>query len=138
VLPSADCGFEMNRPEAGRRRQDDVVRVGREHLLVRVEPGELAILRHVDLRGVILAPLLERRRQPIGECVAHCHELHTLRAVERIEYRAGPAAAAANQADPDGVSPRGCAPGIAGPSESPSVAAVVVLMKSRRDGPTLF
>src|SRR5207237_8410458 len=82
VLARGNRGREMNRPEAGRRREDDVVRVSREHLRVCVESGKLAILRHLDLPRVVLADLLQRRGKPTGQGISHRDEPYALRPAE--------------------------------------------------------
>ena len=78
VLAGRDRRLEVLRAEAGRRRQDDVVRVGREDLLVRVEADERLVVGHGDLRGVLLPQLRAALVQPILEGVAHRDERDAL------------------------------------------------------------
>ena len=107
VLARSDRRLEMRGAETRRGGENDVVRVGREHPPIGVEADELPLLRHVHLCRVFLADLHQGGGQAIGEGVAHRDELHALGAVERIQHRAGAAAAAADQADPDRVA-SGC------------------------------
>src|SRR3954454_21068060 len=57
---------------------------------------------------MFFADLLERRGEPIGKGVAHRDNLHTLGPIERVQHGARPAAAAADQANPDRIA-AGCA-----------------------------
>src|SRR5438128_2066702 len=46
--------YQLRRPEAGRRGQDDVVHVGLEQLFVGVQADELAVLGHVECIAKLL------------------------------------------------------------------------------------
>ena len=112
----------MLRAEVRRRGEDDVVDLGdRQQLLVGIEPGEAAVLRDLDAQ---LRELPVRAVQSVLEQVGEGDELDVrvldagplgdvlgvvaLRRIddlgggaERVEDRAGAAAAAADQADLD-------------------------------------
>ena len=109
VLAGRDGSREVRGPEAGRRREDHVVDVGRQHLLVGIEPGEASLVGHLVLRcergvagrffGQVGAALGEAIRQQITER----HDLDAIRRSHDVHRRAGAAAAAADDADPNHI-----------------------------------
>ena len=106
VLAGGDRGLEVRRPEAGRRREDHVVHARRgDHLLVRVEPDEGALVGHRARLAQLLEPLA-RLADAVGEGVADRHHADAGRALDGVGRRAAPAAAAADEADADLVAAR--------------------------------
>src|SRR5262249_45284921 len=54
VFAGGHRGLNVHRPEAGRRRQDDVVGAAVDHLLMAVEADEAAVFGQVDLVAQLL------------------------------------------------------------------------------------
>jgi hypothetical protein len=112
VLARRHRRLEVHRPEARRRRQDDVVDArGVYHLLVGVQPTEGAALE-VDLVAQVLDDpvFLGEVGQPAAEVVglgleevADGDDLDALGGLQDVLGGAGAPAAAADQADLDGV-----------------------------------
>src|SRR5438445_4923467 len=99
----------MARPKRRRRREQHEVRVGIEHLAVRVEPRETLGILDLDL-------WLERRifgdhggqalpayREVVREEIAQCHALDVVARREAVLRRASAAVAATDQAESDGL-----------------------------------
>ena len=99
----------MDRAKARRRGQQHDVRAGRQRLLVGVETGEHAVLRHVDLGGVLrlLAQIGQASLGVVGEGVGHGNQLDVFAAVEAVAHGARAAAAAADQGKLQLVAARG-------------------------------
>jgi hypothetical protein len=111
MLAGVDRLGDVERAEAGRRGQDDIVHIGAvDDLLVGVEAPEDAIVGKVDLvaqfleAGVILADAVEAALATLGltlEGVANGGDNDIGRGMEHIVRGAGAAATATDQADAD-------------------------------------
>ena len=103
VLVAGDGSLEMHRPEARRRRQDHVVAVSCDDVLVGVPAGET--VRLIGDRPVTeafvpdLLELVARTLQAISEDVAHGVDAHILGGLQRVDSCAGPAAATPDHPD---------------------------------------
>ena len=73
--------------------------------LVAVEPGETALVGHIDLRGLVLADQCALFMNAVEEDVAHGREFRARIGGERLEDGTGVAPAAANHADAQRVTP---------------------------------
>jgi hypothetical protein len=88
VLARFDRGAQVHRAEGRRRRQDHVVDVAGEHLLVGVPADELAVGGHGRFLAV-LRQVLQALLQAILEHVAHRDEAHARRGLQHIVHGAG-------------------------------------------------
>ena len=106
VLAGGNRGLQVGRPESGRRREDHVVDVAGDHLLVRVPPGELLFLGHCDLVPE-LRQVLEALGETVREQVADGHEPDARSGGEHVVDGARAAPAASDHADADLVASSG-------------------------------
>ena len=74
VLSGLDRGFEVQRPESGRRGQNHQIDVALQNSLVGVETRELPLRRHVQLIPYLALDRSVCALQPVSEHVAHCHQ----------------------------------------------------------------
>ncbi len=113
VFARLDGRLEMNRAEAGRRRQDDQVDVRRQELFVRVEAGELMVGLDGDplrLRAEFVLEVMQAALQLVLEGVGHRHELHVPLRRQGLMGRSGTASAAADQTDANHIAAAGIRP----------------------------
>ena len=118
-LPASIAAFRCIGRKAGGRRQDDVVDVAGDDLLVGVPADELPIGRHGGLLAV-LGEILHRILQPVLEQVADGDQPDALGRAEHVVDRAGAAAAAPDHADLDLIAAGGKRAGNAEPRRQPA------------------
>jgi hypothetical protein len=107
VLAGGDRGLDVGRAERRRRRQDHVVDVARQHLLVGIEADEAGVVGHGELVAEPSSQHRPRLVEPILEGVGHRHDADARRGVDDVAGGARAASAAADQADPDLVAALG-------------------------------
>jgi hypothetical protein len=109
VLAGGDGVLQLHRAEAGRRREQDDVDAGVDDLLVGVQAEELVVRLDGDLLGQlgVVLKALERRLKAVAVHVAHGGELAVAVGTEGLGGGPGAAAAAADEADLEGVGPGG-------------------------------
>jgi hypothetical protein len=106
-----DRGLEVQRPETGRRRQDDQVGARVERLLIGVEADEPSLGRHVDaiFHVPLCRKLLVAAFQAIAENVGHGDQLDFPLRAQGLLGRARPTTSATDERDLDLVVAGGCA-----------------------------
>ncbi len=114
VNASLDSGLQVLRPEARRRRQDDVVQARHaQHLFMAIQAGETAFLRQVDRiaqllhsAGILRTHVQQPLSQPLhskGKSVAQGHDLNIRRRLEHVERRPGASVPATDDSHLDRV-----------------------------------
>ncbi|MCL4865646.1 MAG: hypothetical protein KJZ47_07110, partial [Gemmatimonadales bacterium] len=99
----------MRRPESRRRGQDHQVDVGGQHLLVGIESGERHLIGHLVHRGErgILAGAPGQvgagAGQPVGEEVAHRHQLDVVARAKAVGDGTSTTATASDDTHPNRV-----------------------------------
>ncbi len=112
VAALLDGVLEMDRPEGGRRGEEDNAAGGQciDRLPVGVQTEELAFRRHVDLLVELLGEVLEAAVEPMFEHIGHGHKLGWALGRQGIGGGPGAAAAAADQGHVDRIVLAGVAP----------------------------
>ena len=118
VLARLDGGFELQRAEARRRREDDQVDPTVDHLLEGVEPDELPLGGNVDPGGDLGAPFIldggEAALDAVAKGVAHRDQLDLAGGAQRLGGRPGAATTATDQPDANQVIATGVGAGEGG------------------------
>ena len=101
VLAGGHRRLDVSGAERRRRREDDVVDVGRQQLLVGVQADEAPVVGHGELVAEAAGENRPRLVEAILEGIGHRDDADAGRGVHHVAGRAGAAAAAADQADAD-------------------------------------
>ena len=101
VFSRGHRGFEMKRTKRRRRRAQHHIHAAVDDFLIRIEPDELPLLRHVHLVGMRLRQALEAGHDLVFESIAHRPQHAVAIGGQRLIRRAAAATAAADEADLD-------------------------------------
>jgi hypothetical protein len=92
----------VQRPEPGRRGQNDHVAVGLQQVFVSIQADELPLFGHIDSFRVLAGDAADGALHAVGKGIGDGDELHAAAAgIHRLDCRPGAAAAAPDKADLD-------------------------------------